>query len=266
MDIQLRQKILQFLYKERLKRVQTLDREDLVRFIGRPWSVIQPEVAYLEEKGYVVTRSMQIGVRIFHILNITPQGVNALERGQTVQKIAIFISSPGDVYEERQIALRVIERFNKRNSVASRYFLKPLAYEEIVPAVVGQRPQAIVDNYMMEAATADIFVCILWQRMGTPVLDEETGEQFQSGTEYEFLSAYRSNLEHGKPFILLYQSMKPYPLEVDHEQLHQVQSFFKRFEGECAELKGLYKTYHSNEEFERILDHDLDAIIEKNFS
>ena len=103
MDIQLRQKILQFLYNERLKRVQTLDREDLVRFIGRPWSAIQPEVAYLEDKGYVVTRSRQIEVRIFHILNIIPQGINALERGQTVHKITIFISSPSDVHVERQL-------------------------------------------------------------------------------------------------------------------------------------------------------------------
>jgi hypothetical protein len=222
-------------------------------------------VTYLEEKGYIITKSRQIGPRIFHILNITAQGIDALETGRTVQRITVFISSPGDVSEERQIAVRVIERLNKLDSIASHYFFKPLAYEEVVPSVVGQGPQDVVDNYMMEAARSDVFVCILWQRMGTPVIDEQTGERFQSGTEYEFLSAYRSNEESGKPFILLYRGMKPSDAVIDYEQLERVQAFFRRFEGEHAELKGLYKIYRSNEEFEEILRHDFDAIITKNF-
>ncbi len=266
MDIHLRQKILQILYEKRSQQSQTFDREDLASLVGKLWREIQPEVAYWEEKGYIVTKSKQIGIRIYHLLNITTQGIDALEKGQLIQKISIFISSPKDVYKERKIALHVIERCNKLRSIANRYFLNPLAYEEIVPAVVGQRPQTTVDSYMMEASKSDIFICILWQRMGTPVTHEETNEQFQSGTEYEFLHAYRSNQERGKPYILLYRGMKPYLSDIDYEQLSRVQVFFNRFEGEHAELKGLYKTYSSNEEFGEILFHDLDTIIAENFT
>ena len=266
MNIPLRQKILQILYEKRSQQLQTFDREDLAHLTGKPWREIQPEVAYWEEKGYIASKSKPIGTRIYHLLNITAQGIDALEKGQLMQKISIFISSPSDVYEERQIALHVIERCNKLRSIANRYFLKLLAYEEIVPAVVGRRPQTIVDSYMMEASKSDVFICIFWQRMGTPVIHEETGERFQSGTEYEFLNAYRSNQERGKPYILLYRGMKPNLSEIDYGQLSRVQAFFKRFEGEHADLKGLYKTYGSNEEFGEILFHDLDTIIAENFT
>src|SRR5260221_52418 len=178
-----------------------------------------------------------------------------------LQKIDVFISSPGDVYEERRIATRVLQRLNRIHAIADRYILIPLAYEESVPAVVGRKPQTIVDTYMMEASKSDIFICILWQRMGTPVINEETGEQFQSGTEYEFTDAYSANQKLGKPSILLYRGKKLVSSDADPEQLRQVQVFFERFEGENANLKGLYKIYRSNEEFEVILLHDLYKVI-----
>ena len=178
-----------------------------------------------------------------------------------LQKVDIFISSPGDVQEERKIAESVIRRLNRVHSIAERYILQPLMYEDSVPATVGQRPQTVIDRYMMEASKSDIYVCILWQRMGTPTLHEASGEQFQSGTEYEFTDAYRANQKSGKPQILLYRGMKPVASEVDPEQFRRVQVFFKQFEGENAPLKGLYKTYRNNEEFEDILFHDLDKVI-----
>jgi DNA-binding MarR family transcriptional regulator len=263
-----RKKILQILYEERSKPHQIFDREDLAQQMGIPWYDIQPEVAYLVEKGYVTTKSRQLGTRIFHMLSITTKGIDFVESGMqllgTLKKIEVFISSPGDVYEERQIVKRVIDRCNRVHSIAERYVLRPLAYEENPPAEVGKRPQTIIDRDMMKAGSSDLFICIFWHRMGAPVTLEETGERFQSGTEYEFLDAYYNNQKRGKPYILLYRGLKPFPPETDPEQLRAVQAFFKRFEGEHAEFKGLYKTYRSNEEFEDILFHDIDTVISKN--
>ncbi len=70
---------------------------------------------------------------------------------KTLQKIDVFISSPGDVSAERNIAIRVLERLNRLHHIADRYVLRPLAYEQTVPASVGESPQAVVDKYMMEA-------------------------------------------------------------------------------------------------------------------
>ena len=263
-----RRKILHILYKGRSDPLQIFDREDLIHQMGMPWQNIQSDVTYLVEKGYIAAKSKQIGTRIFHMLSITPQGIDFVEHEMQspgmLKKIDVFISSPGDVSEERQIAKRIIDRCNRVHSIAERYVLRPLAYEEIAPAEVGKSPQVIVDLHMREASKSDLFICIFGHGMGTPVILEETGERFQSGTEYEFVDAYRHNQKHGKPYILLYRSLKPFPPETDSEQLRAVEAFFKRFEGEHAEFKGIYKTYRSNEEFEDMLLHNIDTAISKN--
>lgn len=128
-----------------------------------------------------------------------------MSANKTLKKVDIFISSPGDVETEREIAIGVINRLNNMSHIQDCFVLKPLAYEDIVPAAVGNTPQSIVDRYMMEAGKSDIFICIIWQRMGTLVTHEETGEKFNSGTEYEFVTAYRSHQKTGKPLILLYR-------------------------------------------------------------
>ncbi len=183
---------------------------------------------------------------------------------KTLQKIDIFISSPSDVDEERKISLEVIEQLNSMPHIADCYTLKPLAYEKIVPPAVGETPQRTVDRYMMQADKADIFICILWSRMGTSVIDNETGNEYQSGTEYEFTAAYQANQKSGKPYILLYRGMKNIPMDADFKQAELVKAFFKRFEGKEAELKGLYKKYESNEEFRKTLFQDIDKIISSN--
>ena len=42
-----------------------------------------------------------------------------------------------------------------------------MAWEDTVPAIVGENPQAVVNRYMRQAGECDIFVCVLWGRMGT---------------------------------------------------------------------------------------------------
>lgn len=179
---------------------------------------------------------------------------------KTVQKIDVFISSPGDVAEERKVASEVIGQLNSMPYIADRCMLKPLSYEKIVPAAVGETAQKTVDRYMMEADKSDIFICILWSRMGTPVIDNE-GKEYQSGTEYEFTTAYRANQKSGKPHILLYRSMKNLPNDANLKQVELVRAFFKSFDGKEADLKGFYKKYRSNEEFKDNLHRDLEVII-----
>lgn len=257
-----RTRILQRLYEGRSEFPYILDREELASRLGKPWDEIQPDVAYLEKEGYLVTERREIISRIFHILSITNEGIKFVEK-PPLRRIEVFISSPGDVSEERRIAKCVIERFNRMHSFAERYVLRPLAYEDSTPAEVGNRPQTIVDRRMIKAGSSDLFICILWRRMGTPLIHEETGARFQSGTEYEFLDAYHNNQAHGKPYILLYRGMKPSP-EAEPEQLRVIEDFFKRFEGELAEFKGLYKIYRSNEAFETMLFDDIEAALSKN--
>ena len=178
-----------------------------------------------------------------------------------VQIINVFISSPSDVKAERDIVLQTIERLNSLSHIASQFVIKPLAYETLVPPSVGDKPQKVVDRYMMESKNADILICMLWSRMGTPIVDEKTGEEYLSGTHYEFLNAYRENQDTGKPYILLYKGDRPLDSSVDPDQLKQVRNFFADFEGADAKFKGLYRQYKSLKQFEDALFSDLDKVL-----
>jgi uncharacterized protein DUF4062 len=254
--------ILQILYEKRSDFPYSLAREELAHRVGKSWYEIQPDVTDLEKEGYLVTERREIKSLIFHRLSITTKGVKFVEK-PPLRKIDIFISSPSDVYEERQIAKRVVERYNRLPSIAERYVLRLLAYEESAPAEVGNRPQDIIDRYI-KAGSSDLFICILWHRMGTRLTHEKTGESFPSGTAYEFFDAYNNYQKCGKPYMLLYRGMKPSPQETEPQQLEAVEAFFKRFDGEHAELKALFKKYQSNEEFEKMLDHDIDLVLSTN--
>jgi len=155
-----REKILQILYKERSNPLQVFDREDLAQQMGIPWHDIQPEVAYLVEKGYVATKSRKIGTHIYHMFSITTQGVDIVEK-PPLRKIDVFISSPGDVSEERHIVKRVIHRCNRLHSIAERYVLRLLDYEESAPAELVYRRQIIVVQYLLNVARSNVIMTIV---------------------------------------------------------------------------------------------------------
>src|SRR5262245_9737863 len=180
-----------------------------------------------------------------------------------LQKIDVFISSPSDVQAERDCIYEIVTAINEEPSVRERYVLKPLAYERLVPPEVGDSPQKVVDKYMREAGKADLFIGVLWSRMGTPVIDDD-GTSYQSGTEYEFRKAYEARTsERKKPIMLLYRCMRAIPPTADFEQAGRVQSFFKRFEGSDAEFKGLYKRFESLDEFKAGIRKDILEVLAK---
>ena len=186
----------------------------------------------------------------------------------TLRRIKIFISSPSDVKEECDAAFQVIRDLEGMSHIEGRLSLKGYRYERETPAAVGKPAQETVDEYMLEADEADIFVCIFWKRMGSPYLDSATGERYNSGTEYEFRKAYAANQKGGKsgrPQILLYRSMKSLPPDVDPNQLKLVQEFFQRFHGETPEYKGLPTPFGSTEQFKKLLGRHLDAILSRHF-
>ena len=75
-------------------------------------------------------------------------------------KLRVFLSSPGDVGDERRMALRVMERLQGE-------FAAVLALEPIVWEHEPVRATATFQQQIPEPAKADILVCILWSRLGT---------------------------------------------------------------------------------------------------
>jgi WD40 repeat protein len=119
-----------------------------------------------------------------------------------------------------------------------------------------------VNNYLLRPEAADILVCMMWRRMGTPtknLINEETGQPYQSGTEYEFLKAYdaaQSGTRQGRPLILLYRCVRPLrPAE------QQVRAFFGRF-GPRGDLKGLVGQFRTRDELAKRLRRDLVRLLD----
>src|SRR5262249_49467860 len=127
--------------------------------------------------------------------------------------VKVFFSSPGDLFPERAIAKRfVTDELANYPHLKGAYAFVPYAYEDEVPPIVGEDPQPTVDKYLLVPQDADIVICLLWARMGTPtpsLINPETQAPYQSGTEYELLTAYHQRRPSGAPHIMLYHCMRP---------------------------------------------------------
>ena len=175
-----------------------------------------------------------------------------------VPEITVYLSSPSDVREERDIVKRTIREINADPSWQRRCVLTTLAYEDCVPGQMGKSAQRIVDDHMRLSSEADIVVCIFCNRLGTPTIDERTGKEYLSGTHYEFDSAYSKFVQSGcvSPRILLFLGSRDFPDESrdeDHDQYAAARGFKKRLK---SEYDGLFVEYRELDQFENLVrDH-----------
>ena len=120
------------------------------------------------------------------------------------QIVRIFISSPGDVVEERNQARRVIADLERRYPEVT---LRPLLWEELALPATASFQESI--DFILNREPIDIAVFILWSRLGTPLGAARTrpdGNPYRSGTEREFdlmLAAFEQSGQQ-RPFILAY--------------------------------------------------------------
>jgi len=180
--------------------------------------------------------------------------------------IDVFISSPGDLAEERSTVKELLRELNASAHYRGRYNLISYAYEDLATARVGRPAQLIVDDSMLRTDRADIVICMMWHRMGTPtqkLINPDTGQPYCSGTEYEFLTAYRAyQLSKTTPVILLYRCVRPMdPTRHDVVQSQSVAAFFARFES-GGDLDGLYERFNDKADLEKILRRDLETVLE----
>ena len=109
--------------------------------------------------------------------------------------IRVFVSSPGDVAEERRAVKEAIDQVNRVVGEANRVHLDAFKWEDNTIPQIGNDPQAVIDD---QTPPYDIYIGIMSRRFGTPTKD------YGSGTEHEFRNALAEWAVHGSPWIMFY--------------------------------------------------------------
>lgn len=184
-----------------------------------------------------------------------------------LKTLRIFISSPGDVAQERLIARRVIGRIHSQ--VGDTLNLEPV-YWESHPLLAT----ASFQEQLPPPSQTDIVVCILWTRLGTPLpgsMKRADGTAYASGTEFEFEDAIEGFRRSGKPEILVYRctarpewSADPTVAAEQIEQKEALDRFVARwFINESDRtLRAAFHSFGSPADFEELLEAHLLHLVE----
>lgn len=180
-----------------------------------------------------------------------------------VDPIAVFLSSPGDVQAERERAKRACLELQNEPHVRQHFRLDTYAFEDRVPPLIGEQPQHTVDRYMLRPDDADVLVCVLWSRLGSPFTDS-SGTHWDSGTAYEFETALQRYRRTGRrPVVLLYRCARPPEPASQEAQFGSVSKFLARFQQEGSGLQGIFhhRSFESTDEFVELLKQDLREVL-----
>jgi hypothetical protein len=176
---------------------------------------------------------------------------------ETYRKIRIFVASPSDVQEECRQLARVIDEINLTiDAIApeKKLILELLSYRTHVHPALGSNPQQVVNE---QIRNYDIFVGILWKRMGTPT------PVANSGTEEEFRRAYARWQSDKTLPVLVYFCQQPFPPPATREEVDQLAKVVD-FRTELS-TKGLIADYADHESFSDVIRPHLLLVLGKMF-
>lgn len=168
-------------------------------------------------------------------------------------RVRVFVSSPGDLKRERILVADVCRDLG---TILERD-IRALLWEGAGPKhpesspftaeITGQGPQAVIDDQIRDALGGyDIYVGMMWLRMGTP-----TGE-WRSGTEAEFRYALDGFQREGRPRKVLFYTKRP---TAALERSPEAADFIRELETEL----GLPQRFRTSVELRALLIHDLSA-------
>lgn len=156
----------------------------------------------------------------------------------------VFIASPSDVNEERNVITKVIQEWNDLNSAERQVVLLPLRWETHSSPEYGKRPQSVINKQVLDSS--DLLIGTFWTRIGSP-----TGIA-DSGTIEEITRVSNS----GKPIMLYFSKAKASPDDLDLEQLDKLRKFKKQ-----TLSNALIESYDSIIEFRDKLSRQLEIQI-----
>ena len=171
---------------------------------------------------------------------------------EPVNLFRIVVASPSDVQAERNALPAVLEELNRGIAATQNLRLELGRWEtDAYPGFHLEGPQGLIDP-ILRIEDCDVLLGIFWKRFGTPTTDAG------SGTEHEFLRAYASWQQHGRPQIMVYFNRRDPKLRstADLDQYAQVLRFQERFPRE-----GLWQPYNGKAQFEKLVRNQLTQLL-----
>jgi len=188
------------------------------------------------------------------------------------QRLRIFISSPGDVPDERLRAALVIDKLAQDYG---RFFaIESYRWEHEPLLASGQFQDAI------EPPSAfDIVILILWSRLGTPLPEKTAMRSYRgiddrapvTGTEWEYEEALKAARNRNAPDMLAFRNIRPAPVDPldpaararSNAQLDALDAFWRRHFADRGIFLAAYDQYGSLEEFATRLEESLRKLVER---
>lgn len=195
--------------------------------------------------------------------------------------VRIFISSPGDVNDERGIAARLLEKLAYDPFLRGRIAIENVAWDKFsgTPMLAHLPPQEAINQGLPRPSECHIVIVIFWTRMGTPLpfpqYQKHDASPYLSGTEWEFLDALDAAVkavERGDrlilPQVVVYKRSEKvlfdpaaHDFEEKYEQWKRVQNFFNEFIDPAGAICKGYNTYETPEQFREDLESHLKIVI-----
>jgi len=136
--------------------------------------------------------------------------------GDNVNRIRIFLASPGDVAEERNQLPKVVQEINLIISAIApekKIILDLIRWETNAFPSLGEGAQPVINS---EIPDYDIFIGMMWKRFGTPT------NVAGSGTEEEFNRAYEKWQKDNALPVLFYFCQNATSLPGSLEEVDQL--------------------------------------------
>lgn len=186
-----------------------------------------------------------------------------------MRTIRVFLSSPGDVAEERRLAIDTMRALEDSPLLRDRVNLQVIAWDDPVasaPLDARETPQASVNRWTGRPADCDLTVVILWSRLGTPLpasLVRADGSRFASGTVWEVEDAIAGD----RPVFVYRRTEKP-RIELDdpafdakRAQYDAVRRWFDTLRDADGASRSGINEYATPAQFQTLLRTHLEAFI-----
>src|SRR5712664_3260057 len=166
-----------------------------------------------------------------------------------IKQIRIFLSSPGDVALERDIVATVVSRMNSQVGKRVGFTIDLVQWPANTIPGIGDEIQAVISR---QIDVCEIYIFILWKRLGTPT------RMFASGTVEEFEYAYKQWKANEETEVLVYVSKRPFlPTLEDLGEFGRVLDFEKQMGNRGV----TFYPFPTPENFEGKLTDDLMGIL-----